>query len=1011
MEKLFGIPMQSIMIVLLVMLALCLLSVAFIAWRRPVIFKLGIRNIPRRKAQTTLIVVGLMLATLIISAALGTGDTLNHSVKAEVLDTLGPVDELVVYNNNPEEDANVGQAFITTIPEESVQSIQAVADSNDNIDGVAGVLFTQAPFINIGTNDPTDLTSMEALSEVAVGTEPMVYVTGLSQESIDAIGGVNDTSGNAIDVNSLGDEGIYLNENAAKALDASAGDTLVFFAGNQPLTVTVAGILPANVLTGDLGNNDAGALLSLTRLQQITGNEGRISAVVVSNSGSGTASLDHSESVTDAINAAVADQNLGAIPFKQQNVDMAELISNIFVTFFIVFGLFSIGVGILLIVLIFTMLAAERRAEMGMTRAVGAQRRQLIQQFLSEGAGYTLLAGLVGAALGVGATFAIAQAFSALIGEDFSISPYVAPRSLIIAYSLGVVITFAAVAISSWRVSRLNIVAAVRDIPDAYVAKRNRKQLIWSIVMLVAGILLLLSGMSSNLAAPFTIGFTLIPFGIAGILTYFGLPARPVLTIAGLITLVFWLLPDDVFSDIFGEYDGNIDMFFVSGICIVAASTLVIVQNLDAILSVVMAIGGRIKGLLPATKLAVSYPGANKSRTGMTIAMFSLIVFSLVMVAAINTNFAAAFLNDDAYAGWDVRVDVGRENPIDDFETTLQQSGVDTSQIAAVGTVTMPNQGGTQFIDADGELESLTTSTADANWFETSGLSFQARANGYDDDAAIIDALNSEADVMVISATLAEGAPGDFGPPAASVGGTALNGTFDAPTVTLEIGNGETRTVRVIGVIDDKFSMLFGAFMGVPTSDAIFTDAGSLPTSYYLMTSDGVSPSDVARNVEVKLLPFGAVATDLDQQMKDDQATQQSFMYVLQGFMGLGLIVGIAAVGVIAYRAVVERRQQIGMLRALGFQRGMVQQSFVLESAIVVILGVLAGAVFGLILAYSLMTSDNFTEGSGGDVSFIIPWSTIIVTLLLSIVAALLMSWIPARQASRVIPAEALRYE
>jgi ABC-type lipoprotein release transport system permease subunit len=41
----------------------------------------------------------------------------------------------------------------------------------------------------------------------------------------------------------------------------------------------------------------------------------------------------------------------------------------------------------------------------------------------------------------------------------------------------------------------------------------------------------------------------------------------------------------------------------------------------------------------------------------------------------------------------------------------------------------------------------------------------------------------------------------------------------------------------------------------------------------------------------------------------------------------------------------------------------MVQQSFVLESAIVVILGVLAGAVFGLILAYSLMTSDNFTEG------------------------------------------------
>jgi putative ABC transport system permease protein len=1011
MEKLFGIPMQSIMIVLLALLGICLLSVAFIAWRRPVIFKLGVRNIPRRKAQTTLIVVGLMLATLIISAALGTGDTLNNSVRSQVLETLGPVDEIVVFNNNPEEDANVGQAFLTTIPETSVDAVRAATEGNDDVDGIAGVLFSQAPFINLGTNQPTDITSMESLSEVAVGTEPLVYLTGLSQDSLDSIGGVQDTDGNTIDVNSLGPDGIYLNEHAAEDLGANVGDTLVFFTGNEPLAVTVAGILPPSVLTGDLGQSDPGALMSLDRLQQLTGNEDSISAVVVSNSGSGTASLDLSDTVTDALNSALGSQDLGAIPFKQQNVEAAELISNIFVTFFIVFGLFSIGVGILLIVLIFTMLAAERRAEMGMTRAVGAQRRQLIQQFLAEGAGYTLLAGILGAALGVVATYAIAQAFGALIGESFSITPYVSPRSMVIAYSLGVVITFVAVAISSWRVSRLNIVAAVRDIPDAYTARRNRKQLIWSIVMVVAGALLLVSGMNSKQQAPFTIGFTLIPFGISGILTYLGAPARPVLTIAGIITLVFWLLPEDLFSDIFGEYSGNIEMFFVSGICIVAASTLVIVQNLDTILAVVEKIGGRVKGFLPATRLAVSYPGSSKSRTGMTIAMFSLIVFSLVMVAAINTNFAAAFLNDDAYAGWDVRVNVGRENPVADFEGELQAGGVDTSQIGAVGTVTMPNEGGTRFVDSKGELATIETSTADAAWFDTSNLTFQARAAGYDSDEAILEALKTEPDVMVITATLAEGAPADFGPPISTIAGTVQEGTFNAPTVQLETGNGEQHAVRVIGVLDDKYSMLTGAWMGQPTSEAVFPDAGPVATSYYLLTAGGSNPGDLARDVEVKLLPFGAVATDLDQQMKDDQSTQQSFMYVLQGFMGLGLIVGIAAVGVIAYRAVVERRQQIGMLRALGFQRGMVQQSFVLESAIVVVLGVLAGAVFGLILAYSLMTSDNFTEGSGGEVSFIVPWSTIVVTLLLSIIAALVMAWLPARQASRVIPAEALRYE
>ena len=240
----------------------------------------------------------------------------------------------------------------------------------------------------------------------------------------------------------------------------------------------------------------------------------------------------------------------------------------------------------------------------------------MIQQFLSEGAGYTLLSGIVGTALGVGATYLIAIGFKAAFGDFFSIEPYVSLRSMVIAYCLGVVITFLAVAISSWRVSRLNVVAAVRDIPDTYVPHRNRRQLIWSIVMVVAGALLLTSGLQAEQQAPFTIGFTLIPFGIAGILTYFGAMPRLVLTLAGLVTLVFWLLPEDIFTDLFGEMSGDIEMFFVSGICIVAASTLVIVQNLGTILAFVEHLGGRVRGMLAPTRLAVSYPGANKGRTG-----------------------------------------------------------------------------------------------------------------------------------------------------------------------------------------------------------------------------------------------------------------------------------------------------------------------------------------------------------------------------------------------------------
>ena len=62
--------------------------------------------------------------------------------------------------------------------------------------------------------------------------------------------------------------------------------------------------------------------------------------------------------------------------------------------------------------------------------------------------------------------------------------------------------------------------------------------------------------------------------------------------------------------------------------------------------------GGLFRGKLPAVRTAVAYPDAARGRTGMTIAMFSLIVLSLVMVATISQNFIALMLGDEANAGW-----------------------------------------------------------------------------------------------------------------------------------------------------------------------------------------------------------------------------------------------------------------------------------------------------------------------------------------------------------------------
>ena len=137
-------------------------------------------------------------------------------------------------------------------------------------------------------------------------------------------------------------------------------------------------------------------------------------------------------------------------------------------------ALFSIGVGVLLIFLIFVMLAAARRSEMGMARAVGAKRGHMVQMFLYEGTAYALIAAAVGVLLGLGVSAVIVgvvnRIFSTIDQGDFQLVTHFEPRSVIVAYCLGMAMTFGTVVFSAYRVSRLNIVMAIRDLPEALMS-------------------------------------------------------------------------------------------------------------------------------------------------------------------------------------------------------------------------------------------------------------------------------------------------------------------------------------------------------------------------------------------------------------------------------------------------------------------------------------------------------------------------------------------------------------
>jgi putative ABC transport system permease protein len=149
-------------------------------------------------------------------------------------------------------------------------------------------------------------------------------------------------------------------------------------------------------------------------------------------------------------------------------------------------------------------------------------------------------------------------------------------------------------------------------------------------------------------------------------------------------------------------------------------------------------------------------------------------------------------------------------------------------------------------------------------------------------------------------------------------------------------------------------------------------------------------------------------ATDTFQEIKDGVAANNAFGRLFQGFMGLGLVVGVAALGVLSFRAVVERRHSIGMMRAVGYKSRMIQTQFLIESVFITVLGSLLGLGLGAWLSWLLV--DSFRETSG-DVKYVVPWATVGVILLIALVASLATTFIPARQASKIYPSEALRYE
>ena len=132
--------------------------------------------------------------------------------------------------------------------------------------------------------------------------------------------------------------------------------------------------------------------------------------------------------------------------------------------------------------------------------------------------------------------------------------------------------------------------------------------------------------------------------------------------------------------------------------------------------------------------------------------------------------------------------------------------------------------------------------------------------------------------------------------------------------------------------------------------------------------------------------------------------------YVLVAFVAISLIVSSIMIGVITYISVLERRKEIGILRAIGASKHNISQVFNAETFLI---GLCAG-VLGIVLTLLLLIPGNALIHSIAGTTAIngsLPVGAALVLIAISVCLTLLGGLIPAKKAAKSDPVAALRSE
>jgi hypothetical protein len=399
----------------------------------------------------------------------------------------------------------------------------------------------------------------------------------------------------------------------------------------------------------------------------------------------------------------------------------------------------------------------------------------------------------------------------------------------------------------------------------------------------------------------------------------------------------------------------------VFGLSIFVAANLRVVEGAAGLLGV---LARRIRALL---RPPLAYLARRPLRTGLSTGMFAVILAIVTMLAAFLSIFAPRYERDSA--GYEVRV-TSTGTPQIELPGTVASDVIGEAHITTLGYV-----GEFQSDFGGSENAFVPLFPLDDRVLADPPIHLSTLASRYETAEDVWAAIRDDPTLVVSN--------------------------FGNPDTEIVLGRGSDRVAYTIVA-----NQQFGILDGVVGSEEALEPFGGAPRGVTVLVdvTEGADAERVASRIERGLFAQGVDAITTRERLDEGYEANRLFFSVVDVLMRLGLLVGILSLGILGLRAVVERRHAIGVMRALGYRRRGVMAGLMTEALLTASIGVVVGVAAGTVMGYLFLL--QFAEGN----PFGLDGPSMFTALGLVYGSVVLVTLWPAWRASRLSPAEAVRY-